>query len=69
MECCVFIPRQLEAGRSSARDLQPDDSAINGNYDDVNRLCTQWRIAMLGIVNINLRSYNAEARRRSASRS
>jgi threonine synthase len=62
MECCVFIPDNLEAGkRLGSAIFGPTILAINGNYDDVNRLCTQvadrygW-----GFVNINLRSYYAE---------
>jgi threonine synthase len=62
MECCVFIPDNLEAGkRLGSAIFAPTILAIGGNYDDVNRLCTQvgdrygW-----GFVNINLRSYYAE---------
>ena len=62
MECCVFIPDNLEAGkRLGSAIFGPTILAIAGNYDDVNRLCTQvadrygW-----GFVNINLRSYYAE---------
>ena len=62
IECCVFIPDNLEAGKLLGSAIfNPTILAINGNYDDVNRLCTQvadrygW-----GFVNINLRSYYAE---------
>src|SRR5437870_91318 len=62
MECCVFIPESLEAGKILGSAIfNPTIFAINGNYDDVNRLCTQvadrysW-----GFVNINLRAYYAE---------
>jgi threonine synthase len=62
MECCVFIPDNLEAGKVLGSAIfGPTILAIAGNYDDVNRLCTQvadrfrW-----GFVNINLRSYYAE---------
>jgi threonine synthase len=62
MECCVFIPDTLEPGKVLGSAIfGPTILAINGNYDDVNRLCTQvadryrW-----GFVNINLRSYYAE---------
>jgi threonine synthase len=62
MECCVFIPDSHEAGKILGSAIfNPTILAINGNYDDVNRLCTQvadrygW-----GFVNINLRSYYAE---------
>jgi threonine synthase len=62
MDCCVFIPDNLEAGKIFGSAIfKPTVLAIAGNYDDVNRLCTQvadrygW-----GFVNINLRSYYAE---------
>jgi threonine synthase len=62
IECCVFIPDSLEAGKILGSAIfNPTILAINGTYDDVNRLCTQvadrygW-----GFVNINLRSYYAE---------
>jgi threonine synthase len=62
LECSVFIPDNLEAGKLLGSAIfGPTILAIAGNYDDVNRLCTQvadrygW-----GFVNINLRSYYAE---------
>jgi threonine synthase len=62
VECCVFIPDNLEAGKLLGSAVyRPTILAIAGNYDDVNRLCTQvgdrygW-----GFVNINLRAYYAE---------
>jgi threonine synthase len=62
VECCVFIPDNLEAGKLlGSAVFGPTILAVAGNYDDVNRLCTQvgdrygW-----GFVNINLRSYYAE---------
>ena len=62
VECCVFIPDNLEAGKLLGSSIfNPTILAIAGTYDDVNRLCTQvadrfgW-----GFVNINLRSYYAE---------
>jgi threonine synthase len=62
VECCVFIPDNLEAGKLLGSAIfNPTILAIAGNYDDVNRLCTQvadrygW-----GFVNINLRAYYAE---------
>jgi threonine synthase len=62
VECCVFIPDNLEASKVLGSAIyRPTILAIAGNYDDVNRLCTQvgdrygW-----GFVNINLRSYYAE---------
>jgi threonine synthase len=62
IECCVVIPDNLEAAKLLGSAIfNPTILAIAGNYDDVNRLCTQvadrygW-----GFVNINLRSYYAE---------
>jgi threonine synthase len=58
----VFIPDNLEAGKvAGASVYRPSIIAVRGNYDDVNRLCTQvadkygW-----GFANINLRAYYAE---------
>ena len=62
LECCVFIPDNLEPGKVLGSAIfRPHDPRRRGNYDDVNRLCTQvadrygW-----GFANINLRSYYAE---------
>ena len=62
VEACVFIPDNLESSKVLGSAIyRPTILAISGNYDDVNRLCTQvgdrygW-----GFVNINLRSYYAE---------
>ena len=62
LSCSVFIPDNLEAGKvAGAAVYRPNVIAVAGNYDDVNRLCTQvadqyaW-----GFVNINLRAYYAE---------
>ena len=62
LDCYVFIPDNLEAGKVAGSAIyHPRVLAIRGNYDDVNRLCTQvadrygW-----GFANINLRSYYAE---------
>ena len=42
LECCVFIPDNLEAGKVLGSAIfGPTILAIAGNYDDVNRLCTQ----------------------------
>ena len=58
----MFIPRTLEPGKILGSAVSgPHVVAIDGNYDDVNRLCTQvgdrygWAFA-----NINLRAYYAE---------
>jgi len=62
LECFVFIPHDLEMNKVLGSGIfNPQVVAIRGNYDDVNRLCTQiaekygW-----GFANINLRSYYAE---------
>jgi threonine synthase len=62
LECYVFIPHDLEPSKVlGAAIYRPHVVAVEGNYDDVNRLCTQiadrWR---WGFANINLRSYYAE---------
>jgi threonine synthase len=62
LSCYVFIPDNLEPGKVTGASVHgPRIVAISGNYDDVNRLCTQvadkyqW-----GFANINLRAYYAE---------
>jgi threonine synthase len=62
LPCYVFIPHDLEPNKIlGAAIYKPTVVAVEGNYDDVNRLCTQiadrygW-----GFANINLRSYYAE---------
>lgn len=62
LSCYVFIPDNLEPGKVTGASVHgPRIVAVNGNYDDVNRLCTQvadkyqW-----GFANINLRAYYAE---------
>jgi threonine synthase len=62
LECCVFIPSDLEAGKVLGTLIyNPTLMAVHGNYDQVNRLCSEvanthgW-----GFVNINLRPYYSE---------
>ena len=62
MDCCVFIPADLEAGKILGTLVyNPTLMAVRGNYDQVNRLCSEvantygW-----GFVNINLRPYYSE---------
>ena len=62
LPCYVFIPNDLEPAKIlGAAIYEPHVVAVDGNYDDVNRLCTQiadrygW-----GFANINLRAYYAE---------
>jgi len=62
LDCCVFIPADLEAGKVMGTLIYgPTVMAVEGNYDQVNRLCSEvanthgW-----GFVNINLRPYYSE---------
>ncbi len=62
LDCCVFIPSDLEAGKVMGTLIySPTVMAVQGNYDQVNRLCSEvantygW-----GFVNINLRPYYSE---------
>ncbi len=62
LDCCVFIPADLEAGKVMGTLIyNPTVMAVKGNYDQVNRLCSEvanthgW-----GFVNINLRPYYSE---------
>ena len=42
LECYVFIPRTLEAGKILGSAVAgPHVVAVDGTYDDINRLCTQ----------------------------
>jgi len=62
LNCYVFIPDGLEQGKVIGSAIYgPKTIAIHGNYDDVNRLCSEigdkygW-----AFVNVNLRPYYAE---------
>ena len=62
MESCVLIPSNLEQAKILATAVYGTTLvAVDGNYDDVNRLCGEiagehgW-----GFVNVNLRPYYAE---------
>jgi threonine synthase len=62
LACFIFIPDNLEQGKVIGSAIYgPDTVAIRGNYDDVNRLCSEiadkygW-----AFVNINLRPYYTE---------
>ena len=62
MECFVFIPHDLEAGKVLGNLIyKPTVVSVKGTYDDVNRLCSEigaeypW-----AFVNINIRPYYAE---------
>lgn len=62
MQCYVFIPSDLEAAKVLGNLIyRPTVVEVEGNYDDVNRLCSEiasensW-----AFVNINVRPYYAE---------
>ena len=62
LEAWIFIPESLEHAKIAMTSIYgPKLVRVRGNYDDVNRLCTQiadrygW-----GIVNVNLRTYYGE---------
>lgn len=62
MQCYVFIPGDLEAAKVLGNLIyRPNVVEVEGNYDDVNRLCSEiaaehgW-----AFVNINIRPYYAE---------
>ncbi len=62
LDCTIFIPADLEAGKVLGSLIySPTVMAVEGNYDQVNRLCSEvadrygW-----GFVNINLRPYYSE---------
>lgn len=61
MESFVFVPHDIEPSKIIATAALGTVVKVDGNYDDVNRLCSllneeyEW-----GIVNVNLRPYYAE---------
>ncbi|MFE1746160.1 threonine synthase [Coleofasciculus sp. H7-2] len=62
LDCCVFIPSDLEAGKILGTLIYgPTVMAVQGNYDQVNRLCCEVANTQgWGFVNINLRPYYSE---------
>ena len=62
LECCVFIPSDLELGKVLGTLIyNPTLMAVRGNYDQVNRLCSEVANTFgWGFVNINLRPYYSE---------
>lgn len=62
LESVVFVPSNLEAGKIVTTSVYGGTLvAINGTYDDVNRLCTEVAAGRdWGFVNVNLRPYYAE---------
>lgn len=62
LACFIFIPENLEQGKIIGSAIYgPHTIGIRGNYDDVNRLCSEiadkYRWAF---VNINIRPYHTE---------
>jgi threonine synthase len=63
MKCFVFIPADLEAGKvMNSLVYKPNVVAVKGNYDEVNRLCSEIadRNASWAFVNINVRPFYSE---------
>jgi threonine synthase len=63
MESYVFIPHDLEAGKVVATAVYGGHLiAVDGNYDDVNRLCAELASEQptWAFVNVNVRTYYAE---------
>lgn len=62
LRACIFIPADLETTKIVGASIyEPTVVAVDGNYDDVNRLCSEiadrYRWAF---VNINMRPYYSE---------
>jgi threonine synthase len=63
LKCFVFIPADLEAGKVvNSLIYGPHVVAVRGNYDEVNRLCSEIadRCTNWAFVNINIRPYYSE---------
>jgi threonine synthase len=62
MQCYVFIPADLEAAKVLGNLVyKPNVVEVEGNYDDVNRLCSEIAAEQgWAFVNINIRPYYAE---------
>ncbi len=62
MECYVFIPEDLERAKILATQAYGAHVvAVKGNYDDVNRLCSEVAEALpWAFVNVNMRPFYAE---------
>lgn len=62
LNCYVFIPANLESQKIiGSLVFNPTVVAVNGNYDDVNRLCSEIANDLgWAFVNINIRPYYAE---------
>ena len=61
LDSYVFVPQDIEPSKIVATAALGTVVAVQGNYDDVNRLCVQLNDEYpWGIVNVNLRPYYAE---------
>lgn len=63
MKCFVFIPADLEAGKVvNSLIYGPNVVKVRGNYDEVNRLCSEIadRNSSWAFVNINVRPFYSE---------
>jgi threonine synthase len=62
LDCLVFIPADLEPAKVAAiAAFEPTLVAVRGNYDDVNRLCSQLIEAYpWAFCNVNIRPFYAE---------
>jgi threonine synthase len=62
LECFVFIPYDLEPAKvTSISVFDPNLVTVRGNYDDVNRLCSQLiESTPWAFCNINIRPFYAE---------
>ncbi len=62
MPCYVFVPEDLERAKILATEAYGARVvAVRGNYDDVNRLCSEVADALpWAFVNVNMRPYYAE---------
>jgi threonine synthase len=62
MRACIFIPADLEPAKIvGAAIYGPTIIAVDGNYDDVNRLCSEiGDLYNWAFVNINVRPYYSE---------
>jgi threonine synthase len=62
MPCYVFVPEDLERAKILATEAYGARVvAVKGNYDDVNRLCSEVAEALpWAFVNVNMRPYYAE---------
>src|ERR1700681_180794 len=63
LECFVFIPDDLEAGKVTRISVfDPDGIAVRGRYDEVNRLCSQLvESTPWAFCNINIRPFYARS--------